>query len=71
MMYMSIIEKLNVSPDNPYFKSIDGILYNKDVTELVRVPKYIHNNDFGYRYSYTLPNTVTKFAHMLFLVSFI
>ena len=66
MMYMSIIEKLNVSPDNPYFKSIDGILYNKDVTELVRVPKYIHNNDFGYRYSYTLPNTVTKIRSYAF-----
>lgn len=31
-------EKINVSPDNPYYTSIDGVVYNKDGTELVRYP---------------------------------
>ena len=27
-----------VSEDNPWYKSVDGIIYNKDMTELVKVP---------------------------------
>ena len=27
-----------VSEDNPYYRSVDGIIYNKDMTELVKVP---------------------------------
>ena len=33
------LQYINISSDNPNYTSIDGILYNKDVTELLRVPK--------------------------------
>lgn len=29
----------DIDEDNPYFTSVDGIIYNKDMTKLVRVPK--------------------------------
>lgn len=32
------LETINVSPENPYFCSIDGVLYTKDQTELVAYP---------------------------------
>ena len=32
------LEKIEVSEDNPYYKSIDGIVYNKDGTVLIRYP---------------------------------
>ena len=31
-------EYYTVSEDNPWYKSVDGIIYNKDMTELVKVP---------------------------------
>ena len=33
--YMSYLENVEVSPDNPYFSSVAGSLYNKDCTRLV------------------------------------
>lgn len=55
------IKAVNVSKDNPYYTSIDGVLYNKDVTELIYCPpaktgnlivpasvNYIGNNAFAY-----------------------
>ena len=32
------ISEIEISPDNPYFTSYDGILYNSDMTVLVRCP---------------------------------
>lgn len=32
------LEQINVSPDNPYYSSVDGILYNKDKTVLLCIP---------------------------------
>lgn len=32
------LESINVSEDNSYFKSVDGVLYNKDMTELIAYP---------------------------------
>lgn len=55
------IKAVNVSKDNPHYTSIDGVLYNKDVTELIYCPpaktgnlivpasvNYIRNNAFAY-----------------------
>lgn len=33
-----LLEKINVSENNPYFSSVDGVLYNKDKTELLCYP---------------------------------
>ena len=32
------MKNINVSPDNPYFKSVDGVVYSKDGKTLVRYP---------------------------------
>lgn len=32
------LKSINVSEENPYFKSVDGVLYNKDMTELLVYP---------------------------------
>lgn len=32
------LERINVSEENPYFTSVDGVLYTKDMTELVAYP---------------------------------
>ena len=36
--YLSASDNYEVSPDNPYFAAYDGALYNKKLTELMRVP---------------------------------
>ena len=41
---------INVDPENTQYSSIDGVLYNKDQTELIRVPET--------RTSIVIPNTV-------------
>ena len=46
-----ILEEINVSPDNPYLTSVDGVLYNKDQTILVRYPD-------ARRGSFIIPSTV-------------
>ncbi|MGN0467340.1 MAG: leucine-rich repeat domain-containing protein [Acutalibacteraceae bacterium] len=33
-----VLESINVNEDNPYFTSVDGVLYNKDKTELLFYP---------------------------------
>ncbi|MGN1421592.1 MAG: leucine-rich repeat domain-containing protein [Eubacterium sp.] len=33
-----LLESINVDEDNPYFTSVDGVLYNKDKTELICYP---------------------------------
>lgn len=32
------LEEITVDPENPYFTSVDGVLYNKEMTILVNVP---------------------------------
>ena len=49
-----IISTITVNKSNPYFSSEDGVLYNKEKTELIFYPK---NNS---KETYAIPNTVTK-----------
>ncbi|NYT15936.1 MAG: leucine-rich repeat protein [Methanomassiliicoccales archaeon] len=44
---------ITVDVDNPYFATIDGILYNKTITELIKYPSARSNTSFS------MPNTVT------------
>ena len=48
--YCGSLESINVDKDNPYFASYKGILYNKDMTELIACP--------GGILSVELPNTL-------------
>lgn len=56
------LEAINVDPNNPYFTSVDGVLYNKDMTELIFCPK--RNTD-----TFKLPKTVKKIDSFAFGVS--
>lgn len=42
---------INVEPDNPQYSSIDGVLFNKDKTELIKIP-------MGKTGTYAVPSSV-------------
>ena len=49
----SALESITVSPNNPYFTSKDGVLYDKELTALIAYPSG-KNGDF------TVPSSVTE-----------
>lgn len=51
--YCNSLSSINVSADNETYSSVDGVLFNKDKTELVCFP-------CGKSESYDIPNGVTK-----------
>ena len=48
-----IMTSINVDPQNPNFSGLDGVLFNKDQTELLRFP-------VGKTGAYSIPNGVTS-----------
>lgn len=48
------LEEINVSPYNPNYKSVDGVLYSKDGTTLIQYPMAKAGTQF------TVPSDVTK-----------
>ena len=50
---MSELEKICVAEGNELYTSVDGILYNKDLTELIKIPQ-------AYNKPVVLPDTVSK-----------
>ncbi len=48
------IERVEVSDDNPYYTSEDGVLYNKDMTELIFYPQMKRDTEF------IVPDTVVS-----------
>lgn len=62
------ITEINVSADNPYFSSLDGVVYNKDMTSLLYYPPCKESATF------VIPATVTEigsraFQHNQYLTS--
>ncbi len=55
------LEEINVSSDNVNYSSEDGILFNKNKTELIEYPEAKHDNKY-----YEIPNTVTKIGSKAF-----
>ncbi len=55
----SRLSSIIVDPDNPYFSSLDGVLFNKDQTTLICCPGGIKNE-------YIIPNTVTSIGDYAF-----
>jgi len=54
------LTSINVDDDNPQYSSIDGVLFNKDATTLIRYPE-------GKKGAYAIPNGVTKIRWGAFL----
>ena len=57
------LEKIEVSPDNPNYTSLDGVLYNKDMTRIICYPS--GKKDLAF----TLPETVKEVGWFAFLSS--
>ncbi len=57
-VFSRLITRINVVDDNPYFKSADGNLYNKDMTIIYR---YTQNQT-----SFVIPNTVKRIMRQAF-----
>ncbi len=53
------LSEINISAENDYYASMDGILYNKDLTELIRCPE-------GKTGEIVLPKTVKKIRSYAF-----
>ncbi len=49
---MNSVKSINVDENNENYKSADGVLFNKDMTEIIKYPN-------GRSGSYTIPETVT------------
>jgi len=50
------LERIEVADENPVYKSIDGMLFNKEGTELILVPKGVHG-------SLVIPESVTQIGY--------
>jgi hypothetical protein len=55
------LTSINVVADNTHFSSSDGVLFNKNQTEIIKYPQGKANN------SYTIPNGVTHIRDSAFL----
>ena len=53
------LQSINVSPENPYYTSIDGVLYNKDVTKLLHFPHCLRLEH------YVMPDTVKEIKEII------
>ncbi len=64
MFESSVIKNINVSTDNPYLKSIDGVVYSKDGKTLVAFP-VARFSDLSYKFS--IPETVEEIGDYAFM----
>ncbi len=55
----------SVSPENPYYKAIDGVVYSKDLTKLVAYP--IGRFSDGGANNFRIPESVTEISSYAFL----
>jgi hypothetical protein len=56
----SNLTHINVCEDNPNFADIDGVVFSKDLTEILYYPKGRKDSE------YTIPDSVTKIGHSAF-----
>ena len=54
-----------VHPDNPYYTAVDGVLYSKDMTELVAFPVGRYSD--GGANDFVIPESVNKIGNSAFL----
>ena len=59
------LTQYSVSPENPYFKAVDGVVYSKDLTKLVAYP--IGRYSDGGKNNFKIPDTVTEISRCAFL----
>lgn len=59
--YCTSLEKIEVDPENLYYTSIDGILYDKALTKVLKCPSQIKDLEW-----ITLPSTITYICKSAF-----
>ncbi len=63
MFEPTAIENINVSDNNPYFNSVDGVVYSEDGKTLVAFPVARFNDE---TYSFSVPETVEEIGEYAF-----
>jgi len=58
------LEEFTVSPGNKYFSTVDGILFDKDKTKLIKYPALKHG--FGVHFDYDIPDSVVSIGDYAF-----
>ena len=58
--FASSLKEYTVSPNNKYFAAIDGVLYNKDLTKLIEMPRERNIRKF------IVPDSVTSIGYNAF-----
>ena len=58
------LERIDVDPESPYFCSVDGVLYSKDMTRIVKYPSA------SFAQTFELPETVTAIGYKAFCGAF-
>lgn len=59
--YCTSMERIDVAPENPHYTSIDGILYDKALTKVLKCPSQIQDLEW-----ITLPSTITHICKSAF-----
>ena len=62
----SYFEQINVSDENEYFSSVDGVLFSKDKTTLIKYPNYKKDENGNNITTYTIPENVTIIEGLAF-----
>ena len=62
-LFHNRIKEYKISDDNPYYRSQDGVIFNKTMTTLISYPPQKSGGN------YTIPNTVNKIAEGAFLLN--
>lgn len=57
--FLGVSDQINVSENNPHFSSAQGVLFNKDKTQLLQFPFKAHT-------TYTIPTSVTSIGKYAF-----
>ncbi len=60
LYYCLSLKEITVSPNNPVYSSIDGVLYSKDRTKLIRLPRMYEKEYFH------IPDSVTSIGERAF-----
>ena len=60
---LHMLRKITVYADNPVYTDIDGVLFNKDITELIYFPPHHPMRN------YIVPDTVRRIGNMAFAIS--
>lgn len=59
------ITQYSVSPENPYYKALDGVVYSKDLTKLIAYP--VGRFSDGGENNFKIPESVTEISSYAFL----